>query len=561
MQAEARVEAAKVDLVYGQVRLGLVVNVVNAGIWTAASWSTIPHTWMIAWFVAIIVVNFGRFLLALAYDRRSSDAKHAADSIARWRDRFVVGAAASGTLWGLAGSLLLPEQGLLFSIDLAVLLGMVAGAVPLMTSVLRAYHAFLLPLFIPLFVRLVSFGTGLHLAMAGLSAIFIAAMIGTARRIHATIDESLVLRFHNQALTAERAEADAERARIGKKHEMHVERTPVAVIEWTPERRVASWNPAAHAIFGFTRQEALGGTSELFVAPADRAAAEASFALVLEGRASTGTWRAHTKSGAVIVCEWFETPLLDDDGVVIGAASIALDVTERHALERMKGEFVGTVSHELRTPLTSIRGALGLIAGGAVGEVSPEILELVEMGAANCDRLVRLINDILDFERVRGDDVPLTRRRVDLAKLLLETVEAARGLAVEQRIELVTDTPQGGVPVIGDPDRLVQVFTNLLGNAVKFAPSGSDVHVDLEHHEGRAIVRVRDHGPGVPSSFRQHIFQPFTQADSSDRRARGGTGLGLSISKSIVERHGGTIGFESEGGEGATFWVELPAAP
>jgi len=247
-----------------------------------------------------------------------------------------------------------------------------------------------------------------------------------------------------------------------------------------------------------------------------------------------------------------------EEGEVIGFYSLASDVTELKRIDRMKSEFVSTVSHELRTPLTSIRGSLGLISGGVAGQLPDAVKTLVGIAKNNCERLIRLINDILDIEKIESGKMRLDLQVVDLKPLLVQTLAANEGFGTAQNVSLSLDFPQDGLQVHVDSDRLAQVMTNLLSNAMKFSPPGGVVEVHVMPASIGVRVEVRDHGPGIPEEFRKRIFQKFSQADSSDTRQKGGTGLGLNISRAIVERLGGSIGFESETGVGTTFFFELP---
>jgi signal transduction histidine kinase len=227
-------------------------------------------------------------------------------------------------------------------------------------------------------------------------------------------------------------------------------------------------------------------------------------------------------------------------------------------VERRKAEFISVVSHELRTPLTSIAGSLGLIKGGVAGELPEQAKAMVDIAARNADRLVMLINDILDMNKFESRKVSLNLQPVDLMALVEEAIETNRPYAGQFGVRLVLREAQPGVQVRADPDRLIQVLTNLLSNAAKFSPYGETVMVRLRRDGQMIRVEVSDHGPGIPEEFHPRIFDKFAQVDSSDSRAKGGTGLGLSISKAIIERLGGRIGFETEVGLGTTFFFELP---
>ncbi|GIW10934.1 MAG: hypothetical protein KatS3mg061_1991 [Dehalococcoidia bacterium] len=238
---------------------------------------------------------------------------------------------------------------------------------------------------------------------------------------------------------------------------------------------------------------------------------------------------------------------------------IVRDITERKRVERLKNEFVSMVSHELRTPLTSIRGALGLLAGGVAGSLPPSAAHLVEIAHKNSERLVRLINDILDIEKVEAGKVQFQRVTLDLQHLVDQAIEANEGYAQQFGVRLVVIPQLPGAIVQGDPDRLMQVLTNLIANAVKFSPRGEAVTIGLQRREGALRVSITDRGPGIPEDFRDRVFEKFAQADPSDSRPASGSGLGLAISKAIIDRLGGRIGFETGPG-GTTFWFELAEA-
>lgn len=239
--------------------------------------------------------------------------------------------------------------------------------------------------------------------------------------------------------------------------------------------------------------------------------------------------------------------------------AIVRDISERRRIEAMKDEFVSTVSHELRTPLTSIAGSLGLLAGGAAGPLPEKATRLIHIAQSNSQRLVRLINDILDIEKIESGKLRLELAALDLREVAARSIEGLRGYADQLGVTLNLSEGEAA-PVRGDPDRLIQVVTNLLSNAAKFSPSGGEVRVTVDAETRLARLSVTDHGPGIPDSFRSRIFSKFAQADGSDTRAKGGTGLGLAIAREIAERHGGRLWFESAPGEGATFHLDLPLA-
>lgn len=239
-------------------------------------------------------------------------------------------------------------------------------------------------------------------------------------------------------------------------------------------------------------------------------------------------------------------------------AELQRELNERKQVERLKDEFIATVSHELRTPLTSIRGALGLIAGGVTGELPAQTMAMIKIAQTNSDRLLRLINDILDIERIEANELILDLQPLNVIPLIDQAIAANRPYAQQLGVHVVLESSPSDVIVRADAERLIQVLNNLLANAAKFSPPDGVVLVRVTRHDSYARIAVADSGPGIPEEFRGRIFQKFAQADSSDTRQKGGTGLGLSIAKSLVERLGGRISYETSEGVGTTFYVDLP---
>ena len=239
-------------------------------------------------------------------------------------------------------------------------------------------------------------------------------------------------------------------------------------------------------------------------------------------------------------------------------------LVQRSELDQIKDEFISTVSHELRTPLTSIRGALGLLSAGLMGAMDGKAQNLLRIAVTNTDRLIRLINDILDLERMESGRAPLHIRRCSLRDLAQQCIETMSALAdaAHVALELVLIAPPEAIFFDGDPDRILQVLTNLLSNAIKFSPPNSIVDVRIEANADAVLLRVADRGRGIPVDKLDSIFDRFQQVEASDARQKGGTGLGLAICRTIVQQHNGTIWAESnvqhQRGPGASLLVSLP---
>ncbi|MCF1502421.1 ATP-binding protein [Afifella sp. H1R] len=239
----------------------------------------------------------------------------------------------------------------------------------------------------------------------------------------------------------------------------------------------------------------------------------------------------------------------------------AYDISDQKRSERMKNDFISTVSHELRTPLTAIHGALGLVAAGGAGQLSAKGNSLVSIAYANSARLVRLINDILDIERIESGRMHFDIRPLAIRPLLEAAVEALCAYAAELEVSIEIEETAPGLVCLADQDRLSQAFVNLISNAVKFSPSGGTVRIRIAQRAGRARIYVSDEGPGIPQEFHTRIFTKFERANFSDNQKVGGTGLGLSITKAIIEHLNGEIDFRSTEGGGTIFFVDLPSFP
>lgn len=239
-------------------------------------------------------------------------------------------------------------------------------------------------------------------------------------------------------------------------------------------------------------------------------------------------------------------------------SGLVRDITERKRVDKMKNEFISTVSHELRTPLTSIRGSLGLLTGGAAGELPEQAKAMLGIASSNTERLLLLINDILDIQKIESGQMAFKFQCLELLPFLEQTIKEHEAYAEQHNVHFSLKGKLDPVQVFADRDRLMQVMANLLSNAAKFSPQGKAVEISIANLENRQIrISVTDHGPGIPKEFQPKLFDRFTQSDSSDTRQKGGTGLGLSIAKAIIEKHGGRIGFITHEGIGTTFYFDL----
>lgn len=239
-------------------------------------------------------------------------------------------------------------------------------------------------------------------------------------------------------------------------------------------------------------------------------------------------------------------------------------LTAQHAAEELAGlksAFISVVSHELRTPLTSIRGSLSLVTNGVIGEIPKKVSDLLNVADRNAERLLALINDILDVEKYESGKMHFEFSRISVKALLDQAIEGNNGFAQTHKVEFKLGAVDGGIFVNVDDNRMLQVMTNLMSNAAKYEPKGGTVELSARVHEDSVRISIVDHGPGIPEKFKSRMFEKFSQAETGDTRKVGGTGLGLVISKAIVESHKGTLGFESVPHERTEFYVDLPCVP
>jgi PAS domain S-box-containing protein len=281
-------------------------------------------------------------------------------------------------------------------------------------------------------------------------------------------------------------------------------------------------------------------------------------------------------SGAIGSYQVEKRYLASDGGIVYANLSVSLvrdrdnqplyfvsqieNIAYRREMDRLKREFISTVSHELRTPLTSIRGSLGLVEGGVLGALPDKARAMVKIAHQNSERLVKIINDILDVEKIESGGLELHIANVPIVELVREALEYNAPYGEKYQVRFVMEGAPQEVQVRADSDRLMQVLANLLSNAAKFSPPGSEVQVKVERLGARVRVAVKDRGTGIPEEFRSRIFEKFAQAESGSARRFEGTGLGLSITRRLVEALQGTIGFTTATGQGTTFYFDLPAA-
>ncbi len=341
-----------------------------------------------------------------------------------------------------------------------------------------------------------------------------------------------------------------------------VEACPSGMVMTDQEGRMVMVNTEIEHQFGYAREELIGESVEMLVPERMRTKHlchrhHFTSKPVTRHMGDARELSGRRKDGSEFPVEIGLNPIRAGDRILV--LGVIVDISQRKQMERLKDEFVATVSHELRTPLTSIAGSLGLLASQWSSSLPESATRLVSIAHKNIQRLVRLINDILDIEKIESGRILFDFALVELRQVAEQAIEDNRGFADEYGVKLRLDEASVRAEVNADPDRVAQVITNLLSNAIKFSSRGGEVIVSVDKLDEACRVSIRDHGSGIPEEFKSHIFGKFAQADGTDSRRKGGTGLGLNIAKQIVERLGGKIGFDDAPGGGTVFYVELPA--
>ncbi len=327
----------------------------------------------------------------------------------------------------------------------------------------------------------------------------------------------------------------------------------------SPDGTVHRVNRAACRILGARCEDLVGRHCGELVRAPEGYASILHAASGEPGAAGIETELSRVDGGTVPVLVSVST-ITESSGKAAGCVVAASDISERLRIERQKDEFVTMVHHEVRTPLTAVRGAIGLLDGGVAGDLGPRARELLSIALRNCERMERLVNDILMTRKLDGGRLDFMLERVDLVPLVQQAIEAVEGYGQRYSVSFELDSSVDGAVVRVDPDRLIQVVTNVLSNAVRFSPQGDVVKVTVDRVGDLVRVAVTDRGPGIAEEFRDRIFEPFARGGSDDWRHKSGTGLGMSIARAIVDELGGGIHFETELGVGTTFFIDIPAA-
>ena len=346
-----------------------------------------------------------------------------------------------------------------------------------------------------------------------------------------------------------------------------VENAADIILSTDLEDQILTWNRGAELTLGYSKEEVIGKHLSILLPPSRvHELAEMRAKVELSGALRDIEVEGKRKGGAAIYLSLSVSPITDVDGKIVGFLRVAKDVTEKKRYERrlkeldkLKSDFVSNVSHELRTPLTAIKGSVDNMLDGLTGDLNEKQNRYLVRVKSNADRLARLINDLLDLSRIEAG-IKLKRTNLSLPTVAREVVESLGSVAAEKLISFEIECPDVNLTAWADPDRIVEVLTNLIGNAIKFTPTNGKVTLCLKRSGNEWVkISVADTGPGIPSDEANRIFDKFYQVTQPEKQKAMGTGLGLSITKALVEMHGGKIWLESEVGKGSIFSFILPA--
>ncbi len=510
------------------------------------------------WLFTILAVLFIRSIDSFLFSRHTKQQQ----SDKKWRTRFFVGTGIAGFCWGLLPWLGYSTEIEYFSFIMVCLLGVIAGSLSTLSYRWETIALFLLPASLLLVLRLLAEDKSLFTATSFVLLVFVFFSLFAGKKIFNNTQQNIRLRL----------EADSRERAIELMHQkqaLHLQNTPLAIIEFDIDLNITEWNKAAENIFGYSRTEAIGDNVMRLILSRDSSIeAEKLWERLLNHEAVTGSVIENkTKSGEPIFCEWFVTPLTDDQNEIVGIASMAMDITEKkqndlaiikskeeaEKANQAKSDFLSSMSHELRTPLNAILGFTQLLKyeKTLTDKQHSHIDEISNAG----NLLLELVNQILDLARIEKGHLQLSMEKVALTDCFKEVQAMIAPLAEKNNLKLDINTESNGY-VIADFTRLKQVMLNLLSNAIKYNVENGSVSLKAMQKEG-GIVRICiiDTGKGISQELLQEIFQPFNRLNASSSIE--GTGIGLSISKQLVEMMNGSIGVSSTINQGSEFWIEL----
>jgi len=554
-----QIKLEEIRLLYGGTPFSYTASVVIAIImYNVLLGHTTSQLYLGIWLATICLVLFVRSIESYRFSKLNSEQQLQSG----WRTRFFIGTGIAGCCWGL-----LPWLGYSNNIEhLALIIicqvGVIAGSLSTLSYRWETMVLFLLPSSSLLTLRLITVGNDFTDATVVVVIIFIFFSLSAGKKIFNNTQQNIRLR-----LEADNREHALEL--LHQKQALHLQNTPLAIIEFDINFNISEWNTAAESIFGYSRSDALHKNVMRLILTRDTATeTEGLWQRLLNYEAIVGiTIENKTKSGKKISCEWFVTPLTDENNKIVGIAAMALDITDKKQNElatikaketaekanQAKSEFLSSMSHELRTPLNAILGFTQLLKFEK-NLTQKQYSHINEIGGAG-NLLLELVNQILDLARIEKGHLQLSMERVRLSNVFKECSTMVAPLAEQNNLSLNIRSETDGY-VIADYTRLKQIILNLLGNAIKYNVNGGSVNLKVIQKNGDIIrICVIDTGKGISEELLPDIFEAFNRLNATNSIE--GTGIGLSISKQLTEMMNGTIGVSSILNKGSEFWIEL----
>jgi len=544
-QDDLEVIEEQTSQLYASVNKAIVATIINSIILVSVLWQVVDHKLLLGWFFSLALVSVLRSYVSYRYKTSSI----ALREVYFWRKRFITGSVFASVLWGASAFWIFPTEDLARQVFLAFVIGgMVAAAITTLSYNKITIYIFLSFSLIPLIIRFFMGESDLSLVMGAMIALYYVMMLQSAKLTHSKYIESIQARIENLQQLRSLNETEA-------RYKTLLDSATDAFFLHDLNGRILDVNKQACRSLGYSKDELLKLTvSDIDV---DRGKNNVIWDELKKDENVRLDSTHQRKDGTTFPVEVSLGYVCMDDEPLLSV--LARDITERKRVEKMKNEFVSTVSHELRTPLTSIKGGLGLLTGGALGEIPQQANEILNIASHNTDSLLLLVNDILDMQKIESGELEMEFEKMAVLPFLKQSLQDNKAYAEQYKVVVTLESYDKELFVNANKDRLKQVMANLLSNAAKFSHENGSIEVVVSQPVNNIVrVSVTDHGFGIAKEFYPTIFDKFTQQDSSDTRQKGGTGLGLSISKAIIEKHGGEITFTSKEGEGTTFYFDLP---
>jgi len=541
-----QIHAAQTRLLYKSIPLALIFTLINAIILVAVQRGAVADQNLFLWLGLVIVILVFRATVSVAY-QRSNSKQTASFHWARW---FLFGTVLSGLSFGLAAVFLFPSEDIAHQSFLAfIIAGMCAAATSTLSYQRTPILAFLSLSLLPLALQFLVLEDTMSLSMGVMCLLFYIGVTSSALRMHKSTQQNIQLSI--EATNREKALQESE-----ERYRTIFESAPIGVVQYNDNGKIIACNSVMEKIIG-ARKKILLEMNILTDGLNDEMVRAVKQSLEGEMTNYRGSSDALWQGKNTPIRAFFKgTQSVGQH--IIGGVGVFEDITENVRVEKMKNEFISTVSHELRTPLTAINGVLSLVNGGVVSLKSDKAVEILAIAKRNSDRLLLLINDLLEINKIGLSEIAFELQELEVMPFVHRVLQINSPYATEFGVRYEIAKCFDQVRVLADNNRLMQALSNLLSNAAKFSPRGSVINIYVEPVDNWVRIAIEDQGPGIEEEFKTKIFDKFTQSDSSNTRRNGGTGLGLSIAKAIIEKHKGQIGFTTEFGVGSTFYIDLP---